>query len=269
MSQPLVSLACHAYAFAALVYLTYLVRQWDALALAGRLLVGGGLALHGVALALAMGSQGIMPVGAAQGFSTLAFLLLAIGLVLDVRYRKPVIGAFITPLAVAVLLPGLLLQEGRAPLEAPLRQPLLPVHVGIALLGLAAFAVAAGVGVMYLLMERQVRGKHFGLLFARLPSLEFLDTLNRRLVVWGFVALSITLATGAFFVAGSPRGLTWMMDAKVVATFVAWGLFASLAGARVLVGWRGRRVALLTMAGFCLVLVSFLSSYDFSAGGMR
>ena len=142
-----------------------------------------------------------MPVGAAQGFSTLAFLLLALGLVLDVRYRKPVIGAFITPLAVATLVPGLLLQEGQAPLSPELRQPLLPLHITIALVGMAAFAVAAGVGVMYLLMERQVKGKRFGLLFSRLPSLEFLDTLNRRLVVVGFIALSVTLATGAFFVA--------------------------------------------------------------------
>jgi ABC-type uncharacterized transport system permease subunit len=269
MSQSLVSLACHAYAFAALVYMSYLVRQWPALAIAGRVLVGGGLVAHGVALVSLMGAQGGMPVGAAQGFSSLAFLLLAMGLVLDLVYRKPVINAFITPLAVAVLLPGLLLQGGQAPLSASVRQPLLPVHITIALVGLAAFAVAAGVGVMYLVMERQVKGKRFGLLFSRLPSLEFLDTLNRRLVVGGFIALSVTLATGTFFVAGSSHGFSWVMDAKVIATVVAWGLFAALAGARVLVGWRGRRVALLTMAGFCLVLVSFLSSYDFTARGMR
>lgn len=269
MNQTLVSLACHAYGFAALVYLTYLARQWATLALVGRVLVGAGLVLHGVALFSLLGAQRGMPVGVAQGFSALAFLLLALGLILDLRYRKPVIGAFITPLAVAVLLPGLLLQRGQEPLTQGLRQPLLPLHIAIALVGMAAFAVAAGVGVMYLLMERQVKGKRFGLLFSRLPSLEFLDTLNRRLVVAGFIALSITLATGAFFAVGSSHGFTWMMDAKVIATFVAWGLFAGVAAARVLVGWRGRRVALLTMAGFGLVLVSFLSSYDFSSGGIR
>ncbi|KFE64638.1 cytochrome C assembly family protein [Hyalangium minutum] len=268
MNETLVSLACHAYGFAALVYLTYLARSWMALAVVGRVLVGVGLVLHGVALFSLLGAQGGMPVGAAQGFSTLAFLLLLFGLVLDLRYRKPVIGAFITPLAVTALVPGVLLRTGQPPLTPALRQPLLPLHITLALVGMAAFAVAAGVGVMYLLMEREVRGKQFGLLFSRLPSLEFLDTLNNRLVVAGFIALSITLATGAFFVAGSSQGFTWMMDAKVLATLVAWGLFAGLAGARVLVGWRGRRVALLTMAGFALVLVSFLSSYDFT-GGMR
>ena len=269
MNHALVSLACHAYVVAALVYLAYLVRQSDALATAGRVLVGTGLALHGVALFGLFGAQGGRPVGVAQGFSTFAFLLLAIFLVVDVRYRKPVIGAFITPLAVAVLLPGLLLDGGQV-LSPDVQRPLLPVHITIALLGMAASAVAAGVAVMYLLMERQVKGKRFGLLFSRLPSLEFLDTLNRRLVVLGFIALSVTLITGAFFSSAAP-GFVWTWQSKQIATLVAWGVFAALVSARSFGGWRGRRVALLTMTGFGLLLVSFLSSYDFihMGGGWR
>ncbi|WP_434381268.1 cytochrome C assembly family protein [Melittangium boletus] len=269
MNHALVSLACHAYVVAALIYLVYLVRQWDALATVGRVLVGTGLALHGVALFGLFGAQGGRPVGVAQGFSTFAFLLLAIFLVVDVRYRRPVIGAFITPLAVAVLLPGLLLDAG-GPLPPDMKRPLLPVHITIALLGVAASAVAAGVAVMYLLMERQVKGKRFGLLFARLPSLEFLDTLNQRLVVVGFIALSVTLVTGAFFSSAAP-GFIWAWQSKQIATLVAWVVFAALVGARAFGGWRGRRVALLTMTGFGLLLLCFLSSYDFThlAGGWR
>jgi ABC-type uncharacterized transport system permease subunit len=268
MNHALVSLACHAYAAAALVYLAYLVRQLEALATAGRVLVGTGLALHGVALFELFGAQGGRPVGLAQGFSTVAFLLLAIFLVLDVRYRRPVIGAFLTPVAVAVLVPGVLLGGG-PPLHPDVQRPLLPLHITIALLGMASSAVAAGVAAMYLVMERQVKGKRFGLLFSRLPSLEFLDTLNRRLVVVGFIALSVTLVTGAFFSSAAP-GFVWSWRSKQIATLVAWGVFAGLVGARAFAGWRGRRVAVLTMTGFCLLLVSFLSSYDFSPlGGWR
>src|SRR5215217_6292244 len=163
MSHTLASLASHAYIAAALV------RQWAPLAAAGRVLVGLGLGLHAVALGALFGAQGGAPVGLAQGFSLLAFLLLAIFLGLDLRYRRPVLGAFVTPLAVAVMVPVLLLHGAAVPLPPALRGPLLPVHVTIALLGLASFAVAAAVAVMYLVMERQVKAKHFGLLFARMP----------------------------------------------------------------------------------------------------
>jgi ABC-type transport system involved in cytochrome c biogenesis permease subunit len=261
------SLAAHTYILAALVYLAFLVRQWSALATAGRLLVAGGLGMHAVALGLMLGAQGGAPSGLGQGFSLFAFLLLAIFLGLDLRFRRPVLGAFVTPLAVAVMVPVLLLHGAAAPLPPVLRGPLLPVHVTIALLGLAAFAVAAAVAVMYLVMERQVKAKHFGLLFARMPSLEFLDRLNRRLVIWGFIALSVTLVTGSMF-ANHAAGLFWVWDVKQVVTVGAWVIFAALLNARFFAGWQGRRVALLTMAGFGLLLVSFLSSYapQLSAG---
>jgi ABC-type uncharacterized transport system permease subunit len=255
MSHALLSIAFHEYALAGLAYLAYLVRQWKVLPLIGRALVGSGLALHAIALA----AQGV-PQGMAQGLSALAFLLLFILLALDLRYRMPVIGAFLTPIAVAVLVPGLLTHGGGPALPNSVRRPLLPLHISIALLGLAAFAVATGVAVMYLLLDRQMKGKRFGMLFSRLPSLGFLDELNRRLVVWGFIALSVTLITGAYFASGV-QGVYWVWQSKEIATLVAWALFAGLLTARVFAGWQGRRVAVLTMAGFCLLLVSFFSHY--------
>src|SRR5678815_351628 len=83
-------------------------------------------------------------------------------------------------------------------LTAGLRQPLLPVHIAVALAGLAVFGVATAVAGVYLVAERMLKGKRFGPFFRRVPSLELLDDLNRRLVAWGFIALSLTLLTGAW-----------------------------------------------------------------------
>jgi ABC-type transport system involved in cytochrome c biogenesis permease subunit len=71
----------------------------------------------------------------------------------------------------------------------------------------------------------------------------------------------VTLVTGAFF-SSSTGGLFWQWEPKEIATLVAWIIFAVLLNARFFAGWQGRRVAVLTMAGFCVLLVSFLSSYD-------
>jgi ABC-type uncharacterized transport system permease subunit len=262
MTRTLLSLALHAYALATVAYLVHLVRQMRALAAVGRIAIGLGLALQGAALLIQVLHQGGMLVGISQGLSLFAFLLLAIFLAIDLLYRRPVIGAFVTPIALAVLLPSFLLRTASGPLPEALRRPLLPVHVAIAILGVATFAVAAGVGLMYLLMERQVKLKRFGLLFARLPPLQVLDELNRGLVVLGFIALSITLATGAIF---DTEAGSWQWDPKRLATFVGWAVFAVLLSARFFGGWQGKRVAVVTMAGFALLLISFLSSYEPSA----
>lgn len=259
MTRQLLSFAIHAYSLAAIVYLVHLVRQLPALAVIGRLSVGVGLAVHGAALLTQLLGQGGRPIGMAQGLSLLAFLLLAIFLAIDFIYRRPVIGAFVTPIALAVLLPAFIVPTADGPIPEVVRRPLLPLHVTIATLGVATFAVAAGVALMYVLMERQVKQKHFGLLFARLPPLQVLDELNRWLVLLGFIALSITLATGAFF---DTSGGSWQWEPKRVATVIGWGVFAVLLSARFFAGWRGKRVAVVTMAGFAILLISFLSSYD-------
>jgi ABC-type uncharacterized transport system permease subunit len=258
LSRSLLSIAVHEYGTAALVYLLFLIRQWRWMAWAGRALVGSGIALHAVSLATTLSSQGGMPVGMAQGFSLLALIMLAVFFVLDLRYQMPVIGAFLMPIALAALIPGVLLAEGEPPTQV---RQLLPLHIVIAMAGIAAFGVASGVAIMYVLMERQMKRKKFGVLFSRLPSLQFLDDLNRQLLVWGFIALSVTVVTGAFF-ASDAAGVFWRWDTKEIATLVAWVVFAGLLNARLFAGWRGKRVALLTMAGFCILLISFFTSYD-------
>jgi ABC-type transport system involved in cytochrome c biogenesis permease subunit len=141
----------------------------------------------------------------------------------------------------------------------------MPVHVLVAFAGIALFALATGVAVAYLLLERQMKGKHFGVVFARLPSLEQLDDISDHLMRWGFVALSITLITGAFF-AKKAWGDYWRWDPKLTLSLVGWFVYAGLVHARLFAGWRGRRAAVLTMVGFVIVFGSFLGLKLFPIG---
>lgn len=261
MTRSLLSIACHEYGLAAVIYLAFLVRQSRPLEIIGRVVVGSGLLLQGASLTLLAADQGGFPQGLSNALSLVAFLLLAIFFVLDLRYKLPVVGAFLLPAALAVLVPAFLVGTPGGVLPEEVKRPLLPFHVGVALTGVAAIAAAAGVGIMYLLLERQMKGKKFGLLFTRLPSLEQLDGLNRRLVLIGFIAISVTMVTGAFFVSKA-GGFFWAWQPKEIATVVAWIVFGALLNARVFAGWQGKRAAMLTMAGFCLLVVSFLSAYQ-------
>ena len=136
MTRALLSVAIHLYGAAAVVYLTYLIRQFAALPILGRVLVGVGLAVHAASVGLSLTAQGGMPAGISQGFAIVALVLLAIFFFLDVRYRMPVIGAFLMPVALAALVPGILLSKDAAKLLPTAPRPLLPVHITIALIGI-------------------------------------------------------------------------------------------------------------------------------------
>ena len=253
------TLAFHAYALGALAYLALLVQGWKGLAWTARGLTIGGWVLHSIGLVLLLSAQHWAPSGFGQVVSLLSFLLVAVFLVVDLRARAALLGAFLSPAAVAVLVPSLWMSAPGPELASSLRQPLLPVHIAVALAGLAVFGVATAVAGVYLAVERMLKGKRFGPVFRRVPSLELLDDLNRRLVVWGFIALSLTLLTGAWVQARLRPDTRW--SPAELAVVVAWMAFGVVLQLRILAGWRGRRVALLTMAGFGVLVVSFVSRY--------
>ena len=253
------TLAFHAYAFGALAYLALLAQAWKGRGWVARGLTFVGWILHGVGLVLLLSAQHWAPSGFGQAVSLLAFLLVAVFLAVDLRTRAAVLGAFLSPAAVAVLVPSLWMGTPGPELAAGLRQPLLPVHIAVALAGLAVFAVATGVAGVYLAAERTLKGKRFGAFYRRIPSLELLDDLNRRLVAWGFIALSLTLLTGAWVQARLRPEERW--SPAELAVVVAWAAFGILLEARFVAGWRGRRVAVLTMLGFAVLVVSFVTRY--------
>jgi ABC-type transport system involved in cytochrome c biogenesis permease subunit len=110
---------------------------------------------------------------------TIASLGTMIGFLLAVL-RFPsvnVLGAFITPITLLFLLASGL---GRAvaPVPQEVRSMLLPLHVGVNVLGVVAFAIAFGASSAYVIQERMVRRKQLGGIFQRLPSLDVLDTVS-------------------------------------------------------------------------------------------
>jgi ABC-type uncharacterized transport system permease subunit len=255
-----------AYTFSAAAHLWWLVRPAELPARLGTRSLLAGFVFHGLAVAL-RGRELLMSgsFGFAEGLSFLAFLTVGSYLLLRRSYQLPVIGAFVAPLVIAVLIPAHLAAGAQVPLDASVMGLILPLHIVVALAGIALFALGFGVAFMYLLLEREVKAKRLGAMFRRLPSLDLLDRLNYRLVVFGFVCLSITIVSGAFFVPASAAGGAFLFQPKQAFSLIAWGLVAAVVLLRHSVGWRGRKVAVATMAGF--VLLSAAYAGVFVAGG--
>ncbi len=209
-----------------------------------------GLALRAAALGNAMLNS------FHDQLSLLAWLIVGVYLGVQMRYPLAVLGALVSPLAFLLTLSSYIVFSGAQTLPDELQTAWLPAHVAPAFLGYAIFALASCVSLVYLLQERQLKAKRRGI-FRRLPSLETLDDLNYRCVAWGFALFTVGIVTGSLL-AKAMWGTFWSWEPVQILSVLAWLLYAVLLQTRS-VGWRGRRAATLTIVGFALLIVSFLS----------
>ncbi len=253
-----------AYAVSAAMYVAYLIKPAPFTARFGAWSMGVAFLFHGGAVAMRVVELvNDATFRFAEGLSFLAFLTAGAALLVSRVYKMPVIGAFVAPLILAVLIPAHAIPGTSVPVSGSFLTVVLPLHIGVALAGVALFALGFGVAVMYLLLERELKAKKLGTMFRRLPSLQILDSLNYKLVVFGFAALSVTIATGALFSSMSTGQLV-EFGPKQSFALIAWALIAAVVALRQTIGWRGRRVAVATMAGF--VLMSFAYAGIFLGG---
>jgi ABC-type uncharacterized transport system permease subunit len=248
------------YLAAAAAYVGYFARPRHArLATAGFWLLAGAFAIHAISIGV-----GCAELGGREFFSLRGGLVLIVWLasgaylLLHRYYHLPTLGAFVTPLTFAVLLPALF-GDPAHPQMMPetLRHPTLTIHIVTATLGVALFGIACGSAVMYLLQEREVKGKRFGALFSRLPSLDALDQMVQRLVRAGFVVYTVALVAGTITATAVWKS-AWSWDPQQIVSLVVWILYGAMVQLRHN-GWHGRRYAMLTLVGFGLVLGSMVS----------
>jgi ABC-type transport system involved in cytochrome c biogenesis permease subunit len=260
MSIQILRLAAAFYLGAAVAYVLHFAKpRIRGLAAAGQGILAAAFLVHAAAIGFGCREFGGTEFFSLRGgFIVLSWLAAGAYLVLNRAYRIPTVGAFVVPLILVVLLPALFLgHTGRMEaIPEAIRRPALPVHIISAFLGIALFALAAGVAVMYLLQEREVKGKRFGALFSRLPSLDSLDKLNQRLVRAGFVVFTAALVTGTI-IARNVWKSAWSWDPQQVSSLVVWLLYGGMVQLRH-TGWHGRRYALLTLVGFALVIGSMV-----------
>jgi ABC-type uncharacterized transport system permease subunit len=186
----------------------------------------------------------------------LAFLslLIALGYLASMRTHKlTVLGAFITPVTLLLFL-GAGLRHKVPPVPEDVRSALLPLHIGVNVLGIVAFALAFAAAVAYVIQEQLLRRKHVIGVFQRLPALDVLDALGLKLVTIGFPLFTLGLVTGSIWAAQGG----WSLSAGQGFALIAWLFFGSVLLARAAAGWRGRRAAIGTMLGFLFSMAAIV-----------
>ena len=250
----LVIIACALYLLSAVSFLIFLFKSRGRYQRWGTRLLLSGFCVHSAALALGFIQARHIPVR--NLYETLSFAAWALSgsfLVVQHKFRIKLLGAWAAPLvalivAVASLIP-------REPVAA---QPIfnsfwVVFHVASVFAGEAAFALACGIGILYLLQENAIKSKRHGYFFKHLPSLELLDSAGYTCLVTGFSLVTVGLVTGFIYAkAVWGRFLSW--DPKEIWSAVTWILYAALLHQRLTTGWRGRKSAIMAIVGFSLVV---------------
>lgn len=190
-------------------------------------------------------------------------LIVAVFLLVLTRIDLRYLGAFITGLIVVLLgLAATNFYVAITPLMDPLKSIWLVIHVFVASLSTAFFALAFALSVMQLLQMRRERriaegaDKTGAKFLATLPDATRLESLAYRFTVVGFIGWTFTLMAGAIW-AQDAWGRFWGFDVKETWTFIIWVIYAGYIHARATRGWRGAPSAWLSITGFASVIFNF------------
>jgi ABC-type transport system involved in cytochrome c biogenesis permease subunit len=146
---------------------------------------------------------------------------------------------------------GTLIKEVAATLAPALQSGWLWVHIFGASSGFAAVLVAAGLGLVYLLKERNCGG-----IYDRLPSLADIDNLAYRFVAGGFIMFGLMMVSGCFW-SNQVKGNYWNWDPVEVWSLVSWLTYGIYLHLRMTMGWRGRGLAWYALIALLAMIVSY------------
>ncbi len=263
-SSMILSAVTFIYALAAVLYIASLIFKKEAPGKIAKWVTITGIAGNTAGIILRWSESYSLGFGHAplsNLYESLVFFSLTIAviyIVIEYRYKLPIIGAFAVPIAFlsmayASLSPDV--SSSIRPLLPALKSNWLIAHVMACFLGYAAFAIAFGISLMYLLKQTDNNDganrfvEHF-------PDLDVLDELNYQMIMFGFLFLSIGIITGAVW-ANSAWGRYWGWDPKETWSLITWFVYATLLHTRLVRGWRGNKIAILSIVGFIAVMFTY------------
>ena len=200
-----------------------------------------------------------------RAVSTFVWMLTLSYLYTELTTDERSMGVFILPIVIALqILPAL--NPGVERSDPLLDSAWFWVHVSSLLFAYASFALGGVLGLTYVLQFKEIKKKHLGYFYTRLPSLQVLDLMNSRAVAVGWLFLTVGVIVGAVWTAQARatapndpnlRAIS-LDDPKILVAVLIWVFYSFAVIARGTMGWHGRRAAWLSALGFAIVLLSLL-----------
>jgi cytochrome c-type biogenesis protein CcsB len=186
------------------------------------------------------------------GATMLMIAFCAWGLRRDLRW----LGLFVTaPLLLVLGMAITVWYTEAAELMPSLKSVWLAIHVTVATISVALFAIGAALSALYLAQDR-VESTGRRSFMNHLPTSTALERLSYGLHIIAFPLWTFTLIAGAIW-ARQAWGSYWNWDPKEVWTFVIWVVYAAFLHARATSGWKRQSAAYIALAGFVCILINY------------
>ena len=218
-----------------------------------------GFALHTTAMLLRGFSLNHCPVtNLYEATIFLMWTVVAVYLLLGLWSRLRFLGAFASPglfaLGVFALMPRLDATHSARP---ELSVAWTSVHAALMSLSYGAFGLSSVAALMYLTQERNLKFHKLQAVLSLLPPIQRLELVASRLLLAGFILLTLGLATGVVDLTQVRNPQIYRGDPKIVWSAVVWLLYLGLIVMRWMFAQGGRRFALGTIYSFVFVLLTF------------
>ncbi len=186
-----------------------------------------------------------------------AWIIAVVYLFFEFKFKSYFMGGFAISLsfllmAYASLSPNI--NSRILPLIPALQSNWLITHVVTCFIGYASFGIAFGISFIYL-YKLKIKDKR-GIFAYKLPDPDILNELNYKMIMFGFLFLTIGIITGSVW-ANSAWGRYWGWDPKETWSLITWFVYATLMHARMTRDWNGKKVAWLSIIGFIAVLFTY------------
>ncbi|NDV19144.1 cytochrome C assembly protein [Pseudodesulfovibrio sp. JC047] len=217
-----------------------------------------GFSLNTVDLGLILASDPLALSGGTFYFNILAWSVLAIYFFLWWRLRLEFLAITALPLALLLFVSSMALGGIRVIMPPQLTALFFGLHIGSLVLTLGALMMALGAGFAFIYYNRKLKTKAgLASMGSAVPSLDKFDTVNRWAVAVGFPLYTLGLFSTFFWYWIAPdKHFTW--DIMKIGSLAVWFLYAFLFHQRIVLGWRGRKPAILAIwvfVGMCISLI--------------
>ncbi|MCB2184372.1 MAG: c-type cytochrome biogenesis protein CcsB [Desulfobulbaceae bacterium] len=261
-SSQLLGLTTFAYLGSALLYIALLVFRVPKIGIAATWATIAAFLLNTAGIGLRWIESHRMGIGYAplsNMYESLVFFSWAIAvfyLFLEYKYKNRFLGAFAMPFAAIAMALAELKNSAISPLIPALQSNWLIAHVVTCFIGYAAFAVASGFSIIYLLKSKKKAQNLVVKLLAQLPSKKIIDDILHKILIFGFMWLTAGIITGAVW-ANSAWGTYWSWDPKETWSLITWFIYASALHFRFTKGWGGEKIAWFSIIGFASVMFTY------------